>query len=207
MQIVSRCDAIKAGLPRYFTGKACKHGHVCERHTRWRDCMECNIDRLRIYYSDRESARKRWKVQSAAKKEKNPERVKANSRKAMRAMRARNGTEKNREQWRKEYADAKKNNPSRIRAYDHAKRDRHRHAGENITAVQLDKLLTLQRNRCAYSFCRKSLSDGYHIDHIVPLALDGKNGVRNRQLLCPACNLSKNAKDPTDFARSRGLLI
>jgi hypothetical protein len=29
------------GLPRYFTGQACERGHVCERYTESRQCVEC----------------------------------------------------------------------------------------------------------------------------------------------------------------------
>lgn len=40
--IIKRSVAITLGLPRYFTGKACKHGHVAERYTQGRVCIECS---------------------------------------------------------------------------------------------------------------------------------------------------------------------
>ena len=42
MVILTRSAAIESGLPRYFTGKPCHHGHVCERITSSRKCVECN---------------------------------------------------------------------------------------------------------------------------------------------------------------------
>ncbi len=41
MEIVTREDAVAQGLRRYFTGKACKSGHVAERVTVSATCVEC----------------------------------------------------------------------------------------------------------------------------------------------------------------------
>lgn len=53
------------------------------------------------------------------------------------------------------------------------------------------------RGRCAE--CGANLSGELeavpHIDHIVPLAKGGNNDLANLQLLCAACNLSKNADE------------
>lgn len=42
METITRKEALEQGLPRYFTGKPCKHGHVCERIVRNWGCVECN---------------------------------------------------------------------------------------------------------------------------------------------------------------------
>ncbi len=39
--LVSRKEAKERGLKRYFTGKPCPHGHVCERWTSATGCYEC----------------------------------------------------------------------------------------------------------------------------------------------------------------------
>jgi len=39
--MMSRADAQANNLPRYFTGVACKHGHVAERYTANKSCCEC----------------------------------------------------------------------------------------------------------------------------------------------------------------------
>lgn len=42
LPIVTKEDAISLGLPRYFTGKPCKNGHVSERYTKGTNgCCEC----------------------------------------------------------------------------------------------------------------------------------------------------------------------
>jgi hypothetical protein len=41
-KIVSRKDAIAAGLKHYYTGKPCKRGHAVERTVGSRRCVECD---------------------------------------------------------------------------------------------------------------------------------------------------------------------
>lgn len=40
-EIISRKEAKEKGLTKYFTGKPCKHGHVCHRWTSGGACAEC----------------------------------------------------------------------------------------------------------------------------------------------------------------------
>lgn len=65
MKIVSRKDAIKQGLKRYFTGKPCKHGHVSVRWTKNRQCLICSRSYSRQYYNDNDEQQRRnnrlWK--------------------------------------------------------------------------------------------------------------------------------------------------
>ncbi len=67
------------------------------------------------------------------------------------------------------------------------------------------ELMTLQRECCAV--CRDLLNSKYHLDHIVPLKLGGEHERMNVQLLCPACNVRKSARDPIVFMQSRGFLL
>lgn len=41
VEIVLKHQAIERGLKRYYTGKVCKHGHVCERPVVNGTCIEC----------------------------------------------------------------------------------------------------------------------------------------------------------------------
>lgn len=41
MKIITRSEAKALGLKRYFTGKPCNNGHVCERNTSDAKCNEC----------------------------------------------------------------------------------------------------------------------------------------------------------------------
>lgn len=76
--------------------------------------------------------------------------------------------------------------------------------GKN-TASDIKQLMTLQKSKCAV--CRCSIKNGYHVDHIVPLAKGGSNDKFNLQLLCQPCNQSKHAKDPIYFMQQRGFLL
>ena len=42
LPVISRAEAMTAGLNRYFTGKPCRNGHVAERHVTGGTCVECN---------------------------------------------------------------------------------------------------------------------------------------------------------------------
>ncbi|HHL8168072.1 hypothetical protein L1011_18085 [Escherichia coli] len=44
MKIVTRMEAAKAGLNRYFTGKRCRHGHLSERYVLNGTCVECAMN-------------------------------------------------------------------------------------------------------------------------------------------------------------------
>lgn len=75
-----------------------------------------------------------------------------------------------------------------------------RHTGEEIK-----QLLAKQKYCC--SVCKKSIENGYHRDHIIPLVRGGSNLISNIQLLCSTCNLKKGRKDPIAFMQEQGFLI
>lgn len=93
-------------------------------------------------------------------------------------------------------------NPERVREWDQRRAGRETGRLPKNTIVNLRKL---QRGKCAV--CWIDLDAGYHVDHIVPLALGGKHERMNIQLLCPTCNVRKAAKHPVDFMQERGLLL
>lgn len=43
MKLVSRKEAKEMGLPHYYTGTPCKHGHVSKRRTSNATCFECHL--------------------------------------------------------------------------------------------------------------------------------------------------------------------
>jgi hypothetical protein len=51
MKIISRAEAKRLGLKRYFTGKPCKHGHIDERYIS-RMCVSCNQEHSHKYYPE-----------------------------------------------------------------------------------------------------------------------------------------------------------
>lgn len=94
--------------------------------------------------------------------------------------------------------------PEKCKIHAHNRRDRI--GSDRLTSGLLKKLLSSQKCLCAN--CRCDLyQSGYHLDHIMPIALGGRNVDENIQLLCPKCNMSKGAKHPIDWAKSQGRLL
>lgn len=98
-----------------------------------------------------------------------------------------------------------KANPEAKRIQDQNRRARKLANGGKLSPGLVVRLFKLQRGKCAC--CHVSLDDGYHLDHVIALALEGPNEDWNMQLLCGPCNLSKGAKHPVEFMQSRGYLL
>lgn len=98
-----------------------------------------------------------------------------------------------------------------------AKRERDRLAGWPVQAARrakanakfttgfIDWLGNKQKWKCAC--CRISIKTRRHIDHITPLKKGGAHERQNIQLLCPPCNMRKQAKDPITFMQEMGFLL
>ena len=61
-----------------------------------------------------------------------------------------------------------------------------------VTTSSIKEMMNSQLGKCNY--CKKDISDNYHIDHIKPLSKGGTHRIVNIQLLCPFCNISKSDK-------------
>lgn len=69
---ISRNDAIKRGLTRYFTGKPCPYGHVSERMVSSYGCCECNTNR---YYDNHEKEKARGRAKAVTYNANNKEKI------------------------------------------------------------------------------------------------------------------------------------
>lgn len=193
----SRKEAIRLGLTRYFTGKPCKHGHICDRSAPDGRCREC----VRLFQSElrkREEFRTRSIKQAAVWRQQNPERARRLDRLSY---------ERNKE---KRIAQAKrwqKLHPEIQAIKNGNRRARLANAPGKYTKDDIFRIRKLQGDKCAMPNCRKLLKGKGTIDHIVPLMLGGSNHPRNLQLLCGNCNSQKHTKDPIDYSRSMGLLL
>jgi 5-methylcytosine-specific restriction endonuclease McrA len=65
--IITRAEAKRLGLKRYFPGSTCKHGHTTERATVNGLCLECaRLKGIATYYANREADLARQKLYRAA---------------------------------------------------------------------------------------------------------------------------------------------
>lgn len=105
-----------------------------------------------------------------------------------------------------EYAKA---NPDKIATNSRNRRARKRSAEGSHTAADVCAIFEKQSGLCANCEAKlfKSGTKKYHVDHIMPLALGGSNWPSNLQCLCPACNMSKGAKHPDEWAKQQGRLL
>lgn len=219
MEIISQSEAREHGLPRYFTGKPCKRGHVEERYVNNGGCVVCAIERVRRWkkenpdkvrarrranYEKENAAVKRWRAENRQRDSENKKRYRENNRELFRKSSARYRVA-NREKANAAVARWGEANPERRREYDRRRRAREKNASGDHVAEDIQRLYEQQKGKCVN--CRKSLRNGFHVDHIEPLSRGGSNGPENLQLLCPSCNLSKSAKDPFDWARENGRLL
>lgn len=77
----------------------------------------------------------------------------------------------------------------------HKRRSRIFAAGGSFTVQEINDLYDKQYGVCVY--CPADLSGkNYHIDHIMPIVLHGRNSIENLQLLCPTCNHRKGGMHP-----------
>lgn len=95
--------------------------------------------------------------------------------------------------------------PESVRAATAKSRAKRVAAPGSHTAADIKALMRLQRGLCVG--CRCDIRGAFHVDHIQALARGGSNDRLNLQLLCPTCNVSKNARDPIEFMQSRGFLL
>ena len=183
------------GVDRYKSGhcKACHDKHVRNWNKKHPERLKstkaawakANVEKQRVWY-------RRWRAQ-------NPEAAYA----ATRAWREAN-PEKVRAAWLKSAEDRRVwkhayyvTHHAEYRVYVQNRLRRIRESGGRLSRDIVARLQKSQQNRCRY--CSTSLDLGYHIDHIMPVALGGAHADDNIQLLCPQCNLKKGAKHPDQF--------
>lgn len=165
MQASSYSKAVEMNLARYFTGKACKHGHVSERYTKTRTCIQCsNIEGAARIEKNREAQltrQKKWR-------DSNKERIKENSRLWLKNNR------------HKHVANRKQREASKIQR-----------TPLWLNAGQKFEIDCIYR----YCSSLRNIGLDYHVDHIIPMRGEGVSGFHvpwNLQVIKASENLSKN---------------
>lgn len=100
--------------------------------------------------------------------------------------------------WREENKLAKK-------IHHQNRRAKIKEVGGKLSSGLADRLFILQKGICPC--CNLPLGKGFHLDHIMPIALGGTNTDDNMQLLRATCNMQKQARHPVEFMQSRGFLL
>lgn len=167
----SRAEAKAAGSPRFFTGVPCKRGHIAERYTSIKSCVECaRLLSAEFYkaHKDEVNARARiWARKNKAKECARRRKRFAEKPQAMKDARDRHYAKHSARllarcaKWRAEH-------PEKIRAYAAERRATKRLATPAWADFDLidkvyEKALQLERET----------GIAHHVDHIVPLR--GKN--------------------------------
>lgn len=160
MDIISRKQAKELGLKKYFTGKPCKRGHVCERRLPNNCCVECNL----INGSNHQkNYREQYKERSRTYYYKNLDRCRERSR-----INGNNNAERYRkatQKWRQDNPDRCKKTAKRWQQFN---LDKYREYNAARRALKL-QAYPIWADRSEISKIYEECPPGYHVDHDVPL--------------------------------------
>lgn len=202
----TQASARLLGAKHYYTGDPCSRGHVAPRFASNAACMDCHNEKLSEYHKNKRATDEQWRERKNAQGReiyhKDPSKSAAHNR----AWRSANPDRKRaygREYMRMRRAD----DPNMSATAARNRRARIRGNGGRHTAKDIEAILVRQKYKCAECLTSVKSSKCRHVDHIMPIALGGSNWPSNLQVLCPKCNMSKNARHPADFARLRGRLL
>lgn len=199
--LVSKDMAKELGHKFYFSGTVCARGNQWLRRTSTSNCVcpDCtylknkrNNDYYHIAKHDPEfqeriieqtRKRREWK------------------RKYDIAYRERTREKQN--EWSRNWC---KKNPDKRKAIVHNNKAMRRAATESgVNSSDLTAWTQTQKKVCYW--CGKRCPKNYHIDHYKPLSKGGAHELDNLVIACKKCNLTKNAKDPYEFAAQVGRLL
>ena len=196
MKIIPRKEAIDLGLTMYYTGKPCKYGHTAERWVANKTCVTCHAS-----YSSTYRKKHPEKISMYGKRYATEHPDKIQDRNASNYARRKDDPIFKTEN-RLRASEYKKKNRDRYNSHNHKRRAQIK---EGESAEVVAKWIKAQPKVCYW--CHQKCKKDYQIDHYVPLSKGGLHEINNLRISCPQCNMTKNAKDPYNFAHSKGRLF
>lgn len=160
-------------------------------------CLDCNAKKTKKYYEKYPDK----KLESDKKYHENhEEEIKERSKKKYWETR-----EIRLEKARDYYQDNKEVIKEKVKNYRQTERGRmvrnasnaKRRAGEKDTDITSDFIQALKEETTHCELCGNEI-DSYHLDHIIPLAIDGPHITSNVRYICSSCNL-KRPRDGRDI--------
>ena len=183
VELVSYKEAVAKGLPKYFTGKPCKHGHVVERRVSGRCCTTCANQTALTWAKNNPG---RAKEITTAWNVKNKDRE---------AARARVWRSKNQSTYKRMVKEWREKNAVQYKAYMNLQAVKRHTAKLKRTPEWLNQGHLLEINS-VYNYCSALRRIGleFHVDHIVPLQGKDVCGLHvpwNLQVIPAKDNLTK----------------
>jgi 5-methylcytosine-specific restriction endonuclease McrA len=107
--------------------------------------------------------------------------------------------EENLDKRRKQASDWQRANPEKAQHRNRHRRAKREQIGGTHTTKEINMLFERQGGKCACCGVELGKLHGKHLDHIMPVTLNGTNSIENLQWLCQFCNNSKGGKHPDDW--------
>lgn len=232
--IISRKEAREKGMSLFFTGRACKNGHIEKRRVSNSNCLLCEKKQNHDYYYENieyhKERSRRWReenpdkiaqqrerasIRRASLSSQKPKRIKTCPKeldrrryirdKEKRLAQGKEYYERNKDRIKIYKAKWHAENQEKVRASRWRRKSLKKQADGWFTGKDIERLFQAQKGKCIE--CKICIKGGYDIDHIMPLYLGGSNYPSNLQLLCSKCNRKKSYKDPIEWANENGRLL
>lgn len=183
-KLISLIEARELNLPRYFTGKPCKHGHIVERLTSNRGCVTCGyIRRIAWEVKNKPAVLAKAAINAKRNRKENKEATQA-SRKLW-ALKNKTRDNAYSVKWR---LNNKGHKNALTRNRQAAKLQR-----TPIWLTEIDKERIQNEYKLA-ALLTKLTGKSWHVDHIIPLQGKNVSGLHtpsNLQVMKGAENISK----------------